>query len=100
MERDPKPNKAYDVYAFLAQRWPWFGFLFMDRRIAGGVTIDGFSVRYSGGLYVIVVRGLRVEDLKAMVVFGRGETLYQAFNNVTSSISKLAWRADKYRTLG
>lgn len=92
-------DKAYDAAVWVSQRWPWFGRLLLSKREVCGVAIDGFSVRHDGLLWVVVVRGMRLEPLEFVVAIGRAERLYDALRNVTSTINKGTWAKDKYRSL-
>jgi len=85
-----------DAVRFLAQRWFWLGALMAGRREVNGVLVDGFSVRFDGVLWLVVVRGTRLEGLQRVVVFGRASRLYEALRNATSTIQKSGWTRDQY----
>lgn len=94
--RDGTPEN--DAIYFLATRWMWLARLMAGKREQHGYLIDGFSIRYDGALWMVVVRAVRVEGLERVVAFGRAIRLYDALRNVTTTIGKEQWARDRFAT--
>ena len=96
-EKEARVDPALPLYAVLAQRWKWFADVLVGRVVIGDVRITGMSCRVDTASVLVVVRGFHLERVSNVVAFGRGERLYEAFRNVTTTITKKDWRPDKFK---
>lgn len=95
-QQSDKTSPDVVVAKFILQYWAWLGWLMLGQQKVSGYVVDGFSARWRAGGCMVVVRALRIDDMHRVVAFGQGESLYIALRNVTSSIVKAAWKADKF----